>query len=191
MKKIKYIIFITLIVSLYFYSATSASAANLTLTATQTKIRPEETFTVDIVLSGDEETLGTDVILKYDPQMLQALNTKETAIYTSYQPASSQRINAQKGTVYISGSASQNKPVIASGVLASVTFKAIKAGQSVISFDYQKDATNKTGIISTQGRNLLVTAPSDLTVVVASPNPLQTLWENIGLFFKKVFGQKK
>lgn len=180
MNKIKITLFFALILVFSFLFVPQTFAANLLFKTGKANITAGDTFPVTVELTGGEPTLGTDVIIKYEPDMVEAESVKEGLLYPSYQPIPSKRINPVNGTVFISGTAQISKPVAANGSLATITFKALKTGQAEISFDYKEGATNKTGIVNFKGKNLLTSAPQNLTVAVYSPNPFVSFFNGIG-----------
>lgn len=165
-----------------FSFAPSVSAAGLSLQTEKPKLKLGQITTMAIVLSGGEDTLGTDVILTYDPQKLEAVEVKEGSIYPTYNPAGEKRIDADRGKIILSGSGGMGQPVKADGVFAVVTFQTKSPGQTTVVFDYQIGNTTKTGVVDFTSKDLLTTIPRSVTVVIEKP----TVLEEILIFFKHI-----
>lgn len=183
MKKFLIIVFLIILLS----TPAGTFAADLSLQTSKTKLNAEENFNVSIVLSGGENTLGTDAILLYDPQKLEVIAVKESTLYPSYQPVAARRINNKDGKISLSGSANLNQPVKAEGVFGVVTFRTLQVGDTAISFDYVPAATNKTGVINFAGSNLLTRPPGQLPLSIENNNFLLSLLSQISAFFQNIF----
>lgn len=187
MKKILIFIFIIFLLS----KPAGVLAANISLQSSKTSLKTGENFDVSIVLAGGENTLGTDTILLYDPQKLEPIAIKESALYPSYQPVPARRINSKDGKISLSGSANLNQPVKAEGFFGVVTFRTLQVGDTAISFDYAPSATNKTGIINFNGSNLLTRPPADLPITIENKNFFVSLLSQISAFFQNIFKSGK
>lgn len=172
----------------------SAFAAELSLKADKPALAVGEITRVDVILSGGEPTLGTDIVLLYDPKTLEITGVENGALYPAYQPSAGKRINSGDGKITLSGSAGINQPVSASGVFASLSIKALKGGQAKISFDYLPNSTNKTGVIDFSGKELLTSPPKEIILNISSPNLLASIVSGIlsplYLFLQSLFGKR-
>lgn len=186
MKKISAFI---LIILFLLFIPTTVSASELKLSTPKKILSVGETFKVDINLTGAEATLGTDIIINYDPSFLEAISLEEGSLYPSYQPLPAKRISGNQGKIFLSGSANIGQPVKAEGIFGTTTFKSKKPGNTVISFDYDKTATNKTGVINFSGQNLLSGTPDTLPVDISSPNPVASFLKMLFSPFSKFFQQ--
>lgn len=162
--------------------APTVSAAELSLQTEKPKLKLGQTTTVMIVLSGGENTLGTDMVLTYDSKRLEANEVKAGDLYPTYNPSNGKRIDADKGKIFISGSGGLGQPVKANGVFAIVTFLAKSPGQATIAFNYQVGDTTQTGIISPAGKDLLITTPRPMIITIQEPNII----EKTLTFFKRI-----
>lgn len=156
------------IVSLVPFHVVHAAQASLTTTSPSPKVN--ERFAVTITLAGGDETLGTDVVLRYNPASLVVQEVMEGTLYPTYNPAGSARVNKESGLVVLSGSTGFGQSVPANGVFGTVSFVAIKDGQTVVTLDYEQGMTNKTGVISPTGTELLTTKPLPLSITVKRPS---------------------
>lgn len=163
MKRIVLIFPVGIAALLYFQPV---HAAEVSLHASNSSPKVNERFTVTISLSGNDQTLGTDIVLLYDPSYLVAEAVVEGTLYPTYNPASSARINKDAGLVVLSGSTGFGQAAPANGVFGTVSFVPIKDGVAQVSVDYEPGATNKTGVVGPDGGELLTSAPMPLTITV-------------------------
>jgi len=104
-------------------------------------------FDVQILLdTGSEETIETDVVLNYDPTVLQVGEVTFGQLY----PENIHNIDAVAGSLsmfsYFSGTDSGNS-FSGTGVLATVQFNGLSPGTSVVSIQCIPSATNESNII--------------------------------------------
>mgnify|MGYP001615798673 FL=1 len=142
-------------------------------------------LSVKVVLSGSEETLGSDVILLFDPKMLSVESVTPSKLYPTYNPAGKLRVDDKNGRILLSGSAAIGKPVEALGEFATINFVTQKAGSTQVKFDYQAGSTTKTGVVSPTGKELLMSKPSTLGINISNPSFFQKLVNWINNLFKK------
>ncbi|MBI4038164.1 hypothetical protein HY387_00720 [Candidatus Daviesbacteria bacterium] len=100
------------------------------------------------VVTGGHSTSGTDVIVKFDPQKLEATgsaNLTKGFIYPEYPLVS---VDGKIGQVGISGIISVGKSSFNGiGILATVNFKAKTAGNTKVSVEFKKGATDDSNIV--------------------------------------------
>ena len=141
-------------------------AAEVFLATANASPKINERFIVTVNLSGNDQTLGTDVILRYDPKYLIAQDVSEGTLYPTYNPAGAARVNKDAGLVVLSGSTGVGQSVPANGVFGSASFVALKDGKTNITLEYEPGMTNKTGVISPTGEELLTIKPLPLSITV-------------------------
>lgn len=143
----------------------SAASASLYFSPLPSSIPVGQDFTVEINLgSGGLPTLGTDAVILYNPQVLEARKIISGNIYPSY-PESGKQINNTQGKVSFSGTSTLGSPVTADGLLGKVVFRAKKTGKTTLSFLWQPDDTRDSNIVPYQGSaDLLVEKPADLNL---------------------------
>lgn len=131
-----------------------------------TSVNTNETFKVEVELTTDAFTIGTDLILKYDPKVLEIVALDKTAstvgkIYKDY-PANSFDAN---GTIAVSG-VSTDKGFIGKGIFASLNFKAKSKGATKITIDFKPNVTIDSNVTeSSTGSDILKSVNSlDLTI---------------------------
>lgn len=122
--------------------------ATLSLASASKTYKIGDSVPVNINLStGGHKTVGTDIVIKYDPKVLEATQTAfiKGAIYPDYPPA---RINNTKGTVEVSGVVStKGTGFTGSGFFGKVMFKAKSAGLVLIQIDYTKDLSTDSNVV--------------------------------------------
>ncbi len=150
-------------------------AANISFTG-EPKATVNTPYSIGIVLSGGEKTLGTDSVILYDPSMLKATSVTQGTLYPTYNPSANGRINLEKGKIILSGSTGFNNPVGATGVFSKITFTPIKKGKTLIRFDYAKGDTTKTGVIDFSGKDLLSAMPKPLAITIENESPIEIVW---------------
>lgn len=150
------------------FHVVQAAEVSLAIFTPSTKIN--EGFTVTINLAGNDLTMGTDIVLRYDPTRLIAQKVSEGTIYPTYNPAVTARINKDVGIIVLSGSTGVGQSVPANGVFGTISFVALKDGKTNITFEYEPGMTNKTGVISPTGEELLTTKPLPLSVTIKQPS---------------------
>lgn len=133
----------------------SGSIASIILQGpTQAKIG--DTFKVDIQLKANSLTDGTDLIIKFDPNILEVVQTNKKAIdvgkiYQDY-PVN---IVDEKGLIVVSG-VTLNKNFIDQGSFGTISFKAKATGIVKISVDYTEKSTTDSNVTeSSTGTDIL------------------------------------
>lgn len=185
----KYVILGCIAFTLFF--PTNGYAADLGFSA-QKKVYVGDEFPVAMTLSGGEKTIGTDVILQYDKDLLEPVRVTQGTSYATYNPVETQRIQAAKGIIVLSGSASVSKPVLATGLFGTVYFRAKKEGMAKISYVYEKGSTSKTGVVDVKGKELLTKAPMSVEVFAQKKNIISTVttWLSEMFRFLPFFAKK-
>lgn len=179
MKKLFLIGLIGLVI--FFFFGKPARAASLGLFSSFSSLKVGEEFWLEVKLNAqDQDTLGTDVILVFEPGVLEATGIEEGNLYSSYL---GKKIDNDQGRVYLSGATGYGKPVRQSGVLGKVGFLAKAPGETKISFEWQAGETNDTNVVPYEGNeDLLSMKPNDFEVTIKQ----LSLWEKIITFIKKV-----
>jgi len=151
-----------------------AAAATLSLSPQVKTITVGSEFDININLATNgKETLGTDVVITYEPVFLEAVKITPGTLYPNYPPGG-QRIDQVAGKVYLSGAANFGAPVSESGLFGTIIFKGRVPGKTAISFDWEEGSTTKTSIVPYVGyANLLKAPPEGLTLSIKE----KSLWD--------------
>ncbi len=129
-----------------------------------------ETVPVSIkVVTGGNPTDSTDVVLKYDPAFFEAGGSnffQLGAIYKDYPVAV---FDNTRGIVEISGaSLSDQEGFSGVGTLATLNFKARKAGSSAISFDFTEGSTADSNIVLSGNTKDLLSKVTNADIMIVS-----------------------
>jgi len=130
------------------------SSAIISLTTTKTNFRVADSVPVGIKIStGGHTSLGTDVILTYDPKVLEASPTSfiKGDIYDDY-PA----IDSGSGQLRISGVSSVGKPGFnGAGNFGTVNFKAKGAGSPIVSVKFIPQSSSDSNVYGSDNMDIL------------------------------------
>lgn len=100
------------------------------------------------VATGGRATNGTDVVLNYDPKILEASTSgaiRPGKIYSDYPILTADQ---KTGTIRVSGTTSAgSKAFNGIGIFATLNLKAISAGDTTLRVDFQKDSTTDSNIV--------------------------------------------
>lgn len=145
MKRIIFIIFITLINFILSPGLVFAQAATLSLSPASGTFNKSCNFSLNIVLNtGSAQTDGTDAILIYDSSRFSAKTITSGTIYPDY-PGNN--IDEQNGRITVSGLASVSSSFSGTGTLATINFQVLDnapSGVSQIKFDFDPADKAKT-----------------------------------------------
>ena len=124
-----------------------SEGASLSLISSSKDYKIGDKFLVNVNLStASHKTVGTDIVLQYDPKLLEATPgafTKGT-IYPDYPAVNIDNI---KGIISASGVISPNGDGFkGSGVFGKIAFRAKITGQTILKLDFIKDATNDSNV---------------------------------------------
>ncbi|MBI5614313.1 hypothetical protein HY947_05285 [Candidatus Gottesmanbacteria bacterium] len=180
----KLLLFISINIFFLFLLAhpRTVEAASLTLLG-EPKAIVHAPYTIGVVLSGGEQTLGTDTIILYDHTMLRAVTVAQGSLYPTYTPSKDARVNNDKGKITLSGSTGFNSPIPATGVFGKITFSPLKKGKTMIRFDYAAGDTSKTGVIDFKGLDLLSSIPKPLALTIENESPIEAMWRFVSKLF--------
>jgi len=115
-----------------------------------------ESVEAKIMFYAKEKVLdGSDVILKFDPEVLTAGDISQKGEYFNHYPR--EYIDNQKGIIKVSGyTLDLQSPMESPVMLFTIPFTAKNTGKVTLSFDFQKGKTNLTTLIEHQtSRNIL------------------------------------
>lgn len=142
-------------------------AAQMSFEAEKTSFAVGDTVNVNVNLSGGEPTVGTDLVLTYDPKAVQILGVEDNKLYPVYNPAPSSRVNAASGIMKMSGSAHFGQPISADGTFAMIKVKGLSAGTTSLSISYKKGSTTLSGVLGKDGQELLSAAPKPIQLTIS------------------------
>lgn len=163
--------------SVVSYADVPVGSARLSFAQAKADVKAGDEFTTDILLStgGSDTTVGTDLVLRYDPAILEVVDADNAAAGT--------QITAGKlfdfvpynvttlatGTISFSASQQPNsKPVSTTdGKLATIRFKAKAAGKTDVAFAFTPGMLDDSNVIKPVDSRDLLSSVGNLTVTVA------------------------
>lgn len=128
---------------------TNLSDPQLVALASKTQYQIGETVPITIKLvTGGKSTDSTDIVLKYDPQLLEASGSGFVdvgRIYPDYPVANFDNI---RGIAQVSGASLSSEAGFSGiGTFAVVTFKAKAAGKTSVAFEHESGSTADSNIV--------------------------------------------
>lgn len=135
------------------------AGAKISLVSSQATLKVGQAVTVTTNLSSNTLSDGADVVLSYDPKMLEVVPGGSQApvgvgsIYSQY-PNNS--LDVSRGIITASGISSATSGMLANGVFGTIVFRGKAAGSAPVSISFQPGATNDSNIIETAtGKDVL------------------------------------
>lgn len=127
-----------------FVVPVSIHAATLDFDPDATTVAPNGSFTVDVDLeAGTQQVASTDIYIVYDDTFLEVQQVTAGSFFPLVQPNTE-----TKGRLYIAGTVtSQGDFKTGTGTVATLSFKALQAGSTTISFDCNNSASDKSKIV--------------------------------------------
>ena len=140
-----------LLFSFMLSACVSSQNAKFSFSAKQLSLAQGESMTVNLLLNSGKHTIdAVDCILEFDPESLELTDINPGTIFENYPLLIS---NNNTGEAKLSA-ASLDNFFQGEGVYASLTFKALKNGQSYLSYQYTPDSSLDTDVMS-QGQDVL------------------------------------
>lgn len=141
--------------------------AGIFLISPKTSFKVNDTIPVIIKVStGGHITSGTDLILRFNPKIIEAGSTAFTAgrIYQNFPIAS---IDNKIGTISISGVTQGKKDGFGGiGELGVINFKAKALGKTTLSVDFKPGFINDSNVIDTQDNKDILEKVSNLNIII-------------------------
>ncbi len=142
----------------------AAPMLQLSHSAEQISIGNSASSTINLDAQGNE-LVGTDVILTFDPAVVEITALAKGPLFPVYPVASYDNV---EGTLKLSGSSNYNQYFQGTGMLATITFRGLTAGDAGLEIKWTPGATNDTNVVSPQAQDLLLDAPVVNTLVVTA-----------------------
>ena len=121
------------------------TGALLSFSPAQKVVRVGEEFEVELILDTKSvKTSGTDVIINYDPTVVEVLNVRPGLLYQKY-PLN--EVDAASGKIGFSGIATSPKAFSGKGTLAYLKLKPLKAGVATLGIEFTKDVTTDSNVV--------------------------------------------
>lgn len=155
----------------------AASAATLSLSPTSGTHKVGDTFNVEIKLdTGGVTTSGTDVYVRFDPNVLQVVdaNNSSTGVQITpgslYSQTSFNSTDNGAGKISFSGSKSGGSSGYSgTGTLATIKFQATaEASSTNVTVDYQAGSTTDSNVISQSDSSDVLTSVTSAAYKIAA-----------------------
>ena len=161
------------VVAVFFvFTAVSANAATLQISPSTGTQLVVSVFTVTLLL--DTESAGADGVdvhyLRYDPAFLEVQGTTITS-GTLFPNTNTNAVNAQIGAIDFSQVSSGGSQFTGQGALATIQFKALKAGTTNLTLDFTPNATTDTNVSSFGSDVLASVTNAQFTITAGQPPP--------------------
>lgn len=125
----------------------------ISLVAAKNEFRVGEKIPVTVNIESTKKTAGTDLILRYDPNLLAIVATADkipVAVGTIYGDYPVNKVDEKAGLITVSGIANEPAGVIPKGTFGTIIFQAKAAGNAKIFLEFTKGKTNDTNLIESQ-----------------------------------------
>lgn len=132
----------------------------ITLSAPTDSLKIGEKITIDINISSNKKTDGTDLVITYDPKLL-SVETEGTSknpvkAGTIYRDFPLNSLESTLGRITISGITDSPDGILANGLFGSIVFQAKSQGVANIVLDFNQGMTTDSNVIeSGTGKDLL------------------------------------
>lgn len=134
------------------------TAGKIVLVSRRSEYKVGNTVPVFIrIYTGNHQTTGSDVILHFDPKVLEATSSAallKGKIYSEYPKL---EVDPKLGLIIISGISGLNKPNFSGiGVLSTINFKAKTVGKTNLTLDFKPGSTTDSNVTdATSGKDIL------------------------------------
>ena len=161
----------SLLVLLFCFSCSSIYAVKLELTTPQLPNKTD-VFPVSVYLNTEgEKTIGTDLLLSYDPKLIEFVRVEPSTMYSRYPDV---QIDSIRHQIRYSGTSQFNNYQESNGIFATFYFRPIlinnlKDLTNALKLIWQKNSTNDTNVVSVEGKELLIQEPSILKIEQKNP----------------------
>ena len=166
---------------LFFAFAASASAATLSLSPSTKSVNVGDTFTVNVMLDTQGQAVdGVDLqAINYNPYNLQLQDADSSTSGTQIQAGSlmpstlANSVDTTNGKIVFSQITNAGSTYTGSGVLATLTFKALVAGNVPVTINFTSGATTDSNVAS-KGSDILTSVTNGqytINNVVSTVNP--------------------
>ena len=135
--------------------AKAESGALLGFSPAQKIVRVGEEFEVKLILdTKGVATSGTDVIISYDPKVVEIPQVRPGLLYQKY-PVN--EVDTAGGKIGFSAIATPPKPFSGKGTLAYLKLKVLKAGTVTLSIEFVKGETTDSNVVQARsgGKDIL------------------------------------
>lgn len=129
-----------------------------------------EQFEVEIILTTPAKTDAADVVINYDPKLLElvpagASPAQTGSIYSEY-PVNLHE--AAVGRISVSGAAGVESEFSGEGNFASLTFKAKTAGKTQVTIEFTNGSGSDSNVVDSKSGNDILGEVSNLEITISN-----------------------
>lgn len=144
-----------------------AKQVSISLSSPLSEFVVKDVVPVEVRLdTGSHDTEGTDLVLKFDPKILEATAgaVVRGTVYPEYPQV---RIDNKAGSIQISGiSGLQGKSFRGQGVFANINFRAKAKGEVDLTVNFTRGKTDDSNVVEALSGNDILESVTDLTLTV-------------------------
>lgn len=132
---------------------------SISMTTSQKSVKVGTEFVVNINVDSNQASDGTDLIITFNPKYLAvvpAVSSGAMTVGSIYSEYPVNKVDGNAGIITTSGITNEKGGILAKGLIGSIKFKALQAGQANIDVKFVKGATNESNVISAiTGKDML------------------------------------
>lgn len=141
-------------------TTTQSQKTKISLVAPKTSLAVGEEVTVVVSISSNVLTDGTDLVINYDPKLIEVVPAPGTqnpiTVGSMYSQYPSNKLDKPRGIITVSGISSEKNGTLANGVFGTMIFRAKAIGSAQVTVSYISGATNESNVIETAtGKDVL------------------------------------
>lgn len=147
-------------------SAVGAKAGKISLVASKPVFRVGETVPVSVIVdTGGSKLAGADVLVSFDPKMLEATAAGliKKKMFDEYPLLS---VDQEKGLVSISGIKSSKAGFAGTGQFALINFTAKTAGKASLAVGFKKGSTTQSNLIEANTAKNILEQVGNLAITI-------------------------
>lgn len=139
----------------------------ITLSASSATVKIGQKVAVNIEISTNRPTDGTDLIILYNPKLLSVVpnGTAAVSVGTLYGSYPINKFDDKAGQVMVSGISTQGG-VIAQGNFGSLEFSAKAAGKVAVALDFTRGSTTDSNVIESKTARDILTDVRNVEVTI-------------------------
>jgi len=123
-----------------------------------------KTYSTQVVLDTKNKVIiGSDAVLSYDPSIIEVSSIEEGSIFPRYPSVD---FSQESGKIIISAVAPPGQEFTGNGLLATIYFKALKAGSSEFKFKFNPGYTNDSNVTETNSAKDLLGTANNLPLTI-------------------------
>lgn len=166
---LKFTLVLFFLISVFAPSSILAAEPNLSFESTANSVKKYDTFDLSVAVDTDGiDSLGAGAKIFFNTSLLTVLDVQTTDIYDDYP---SKFFDNEEGLITISGIVnSPKKPFTGKGILANITFQAIKEGNAKVWFNFEPGSTTDSNIAVSSGTGDVLSKVSNFEMYIY-PNP--------------------